>query len=193
MKYAIALSGGIASGKSTACSFLKLYGYGVICADEVAHRVLEESQSEVVEVFGKEILEDSKINRKILGNIVFNDEIARKKLENILHPKIKKEILKKAESLDKSEIPYFVDIPLFFETRNYEISETLLIYTQKEIQIERLMKRNHLSKEEALKRIALQMPLDEKKKLASYVIDNSKGVESLQAEIEKYLGNYLKK
>lgn len=55
------------------------------------------------------------------------------------------------------------------------------------------MKRNHLSKEEALKRIALQMPLDEKKKLASYVIDNSKGVESLQAEIEKYLGNYLKK
>lgn len=73
-KYAIVLTGGIGSGKSTIASFLKLYGYEVVCADSIAHTILDQSTKEVVEIFGKEILENNRINRKRLGEIVFNDK-----------------------------------------------------------------------------------------------------------------------
>ena len=193
MKYAIALTGGIGSGKSTACSFLKLYGYHVICADEIAHEILEDSKNEVLEVFGSEILEDCKINRKKLGLIVFNDKDKKIQLEKILHPKIKLKITKEAEILDENKIPYFIDIPLFFETKNYEILETLLIYVPQDLQIQRVMKRNNFTYNEAIMRIKAQMDIEKKKKLATYVIDNSGDLESLQKEIEKYLYEYLEK
>lgn len=193
-KYAIALSGGIASGKSTVASLLKLYGYCVICADSIAHRVLEENKDSIVAVFGDEILGgDGKIERKKLGGIVFSNATLRKELEAILHPKIKAEILKEAQKEEQKKIPYFVDIPLFFERGDYPIAHSLLIATTQELQIERLKKRNGFSEQEALSRINAQMPLGQKRAMASYVIENCSSLESLQQKLECYLQEYLSK
>ncbi|TLD81425.1 dephospho-CoA kinase [Helicobacter sp. MIT 11-5569] len=194
LKYAIALSGGIGSGKSTVASLLKLYGYQVICADSIAHKILDENTDAVIAVFGERILDTNvKINRKKLGEIVFNDTTLRKKLEDILHPKIKQEILRLAKQEEEKGIPYFVDIPLFFEKNNYPIAHSLLIATTQELQISRLQKRNGFSKEEALQRINAQMPLEQKRAKASYVIDNCESLESLQQKLEYYLQQHLPK
>lgn len=194
LKYAIALSGGIGSGKSTVASLLKLYGYCVICADSIAHRVLEDNKDAVVEVFGIEILdEQGEIDRKKLGEIVFSNGNFRKELEAILHPKIKAEILERAQREERKRIPYFVDIPLFFECGDYPIAHSLLVFTTQELQISRLRERNGFSKEEALRRINAQMPLEDKHNLASYVIDNCGSLESLQQKLEHYLQEYLQK
>ncbi|WP_191337539.1 dephospho-CoA kinase [Helicobacter pullorum] len=192
-RYAVALTGGIGSGKSTTSSLLRLYGYNVICADEISHQMLEKCKEEIIISFGKGVLENSEVSRKRLGKIVFKDKEKRKTLEDILHPKIKEEITRQARELDKQEIPYFIDIPLFFETKNYPIKEVLLIFVPKEIQLQRLIKRNHLTTQEANERISLQIPMEEKKKKANYIIDNSKDLENLQREVEKYLQNYLSK
>lgn len=192
-QYAIALTGGIGSGKSTASSLLKLYGYQIIDADSIAHKVLEDSSTEVICLFGEGILEEGKINRKALGAIVFANSQAKKQLEALLHPKIKEEIYKQAQKLESQKMPYFIDIPLFYETRNYPISEVLLLYVPKEIQIQRLIKREGLTKEAANQRILAQIPLEDKKQWASYVIDNSGSLENLQKELEEYLKNYLTK
>lgn len=192
-KYAIVLTGGIGSGKSTIASFLKLYGYEVVCADSIAHTILDQSTKEVVEIFGKEILENNRINRKRLGEIVFNDKKKKEILEKILHPKIKEEILKQAKALETKKIPYFLDIPLFYETKNYPFKEVLLVFVPREIQIQRIQKRDHLESQAIQARISSQMPLEEKKQLASYVIDNSGDLENLQKEVEKYLQDYLPK
>ncbi|CAM2789863.1 dephospho-CoA kinase [Helicobacter burdigaliensis] len=191
LKYAIALSGGIGSGKSTSASLLKLYGYKVICADTIAHKVLQDCKKEVIEEFGEEILENEKINRKKLGKIVFSNKDKKQKLEALLHPKIKEEILKLARLEEEKKIFYFIDIPLFFETKNYAIKESLLIYAPQNLQIERIMSRDGCTKEEALKKISSQISMDEKKKMSSYVIENVGDLEDLQRQIENYLKNYL--
>ena len=201
LKHAIALSGGIASGKSTVASLLKLYGYHVICADTIAHNVLNANAKEVVEAFGREILESGAdcdstkfvINRKKLGAIVFADSKKREKLGQILHPKIKVEILKEAQKEEQKGIPYFVDIPLFFEKNCYPIAHSLLIATTQELQIARLKTRNGLSEAEAMQRINAQMPLERKRAMASFVIDNCGSLESLQEKLEQYLKEYLPK
>ncbi|TLE17219.1 dephospho-CoA kinase [Helicobacter apodemus] len=190
-QYAIALTGGIGSGKSTAASLLKLYGYAIIDADTIAHKALEQSTEEVIEIFSDIILTEGKIDRKKLANIVFKNKALRNKLENLLHPRIKEYILEQSHLLDGKNIPYFIDIPLFFETKHYDIEETLLIFVEQSTQIERIKKRNALSDEAILERINAQIPLHQKKKLAKYVINNNGDLKNLQKEIEKYLQNYL--
>ncbi|MDE6958917.1 MAG: dephospho-CoA kinase [Helicobacter apodemus] len=190
-QYAIALTGGIGSGKSTTASLLKLYGYAIIDADTIAHKVLEQSTEEVIEIFSDIILTEGKIDRKKLANIVFKNKALRNKLENLLHPRIKEYILEQSHLLDGKNIPYFIDIPLFFETKHYDIEETLLIFVEQSTQIERIKKRNALSDEAILERINAQIPLHQKKKLAKYVINNNGDLKNLQKEIEKYLQNYL--
>ena len=192
-KYAIVLTGGIGSGKSTIASFLKLYGYEVVCADSIAHTLLDQSAKEITEIFGNEILENNKINRKKLGEIVFSNKKSKETLERILHPKIKEEILKQAKALESKKIPYFLDIPLFYETNNYPFKEVLLVFVPEEIQVQRIQKRDHLESQAIQTRISSQIPLEEKKKLANYIIDNSGDLENLQKEVEKYLQDYIPK
>ena len=192
-KYAIVLTGGIGSGKSTIASFLKLYGYEVVCADSIAHTLLDQSTKEITEIFGNEILENNKINRKKLGEIVFSNKKSKETLERILHPKIKEEILKQAKALESKKIPYFLDIPLFYETNNYPFKEVLLVFVPKEIQVQRIQKRDRLESQAIQARISSQIPLEEKKKLANYIIDNSGDLENLQKEVEKYLQDYIPK
>jgi dephospho-CoA kinase len=186
-EYAIALSGGIATGKSTVASLLSLNGMRVIDADTISHEILDTSFAWVEETFGPEYLNGSKVNRAKLGTLVFSDAKAKKFLEDFLHPKIRAEIEKRSEKQDSFKFPYLIDIPLFFENGAYDIKESVVVYTPPEIQLERFMKRNGYSKEESLRRIASQMPIDEKKKRATWVIDNSKNLKHLQKECEEFI------
>ena len=186
-KYAIALTGGIATGKSTVASLLALNGMRVIDADTISHEILQSSASWVKETFGEEYVLNSKVDRVKLGSLVFSNEDAKKILEEFLHPKIRDEIRLRSEKQDKFEFPYLIDIPLFFENSAYDIKESVVVYTPKEIQLERFMKRNGYSEEESLNRIASQMPIDEKKQKATWVIDNSKNLKHLQQEVEDFV------
>ncbi len=186
-KYAIALTGGIATGKSTVASLLALNGMRVIDADTISHEILDSSSSWVRETYGEEYLNNSKVNRTKLGALVFSDEVAKKTLEDFLHPKIRAEIELRSIKQDGFKFPYLIDIPLFFENGAYDIKDSVVVYTPKDVQLERFIKRNGYSEEESLKRIASQMPIDEKKKKATWVIDNSKNLKHLQQEVEDFV------
>ncbi|MFX4209682.1 dephospho-CoA kinase [Aliarcobacter butzleri] len=190
-KNAIALTGGISTGKSTVCNLLKLHGFLTIDADKIAHKLLDENSSKIEEMFGKEYVENEKVLRKELGKIIFSNEENKLKLEALLHPLIKEEIIKESKIYEEQNKPYFVDIPLFFEKMHYPISKSLVIYTPKELQIQRLMKRDNIDEKEAKLKISNQMDIEEKRKLANMVIDNSKDLKHLQNEVERVIGEII--
>jgi dephospho-CoA kinase len=172
-KYAVALTGSIATGKSSVAKILSDAGFDIIDADTISHTVLNEQRDVIEQHFGKEIVINGKVDRKALGAIVFADEIKRKRLESLLHPLIYKRIELHSEILDTKGKLYFVDIPLFFESKRYPIKRVLVVYTPREIQVKRLMARDKITKEQAQQRIDIQIDIEKKAKLASYVIDNS--------------------
>ena len=187
---AYVITGSIASGKSTVVNLLKERGFSVIDADLIAHEQLEICKREIVEVFGEQILDETgKIDRKKLGDTVFNEPKKLKNLEQILHPKIKAEIFFKALQLECLGQVYFVDIPLFFEKkeRYAEFKNVAVIYAPKELLLSRLMSRNGLSLNEAKARVELQMDIEQKRKMAKFIIDNSGDRENLKLELEKFL------
>ena len=186
-RYAIALTGGIATGKSTVASLLGLNGLRVIDADIISHKILDANTAWVSENFGEEFIKNSKVNRSELGKVVFSDIEAKAKLEAFLHPKIRAEIEAQSIKQDGFEFPYLIDIPLFFENNSYDIKESVVVYTPKEVQLERFIKRNGFSQEESLRRIVSQMDIEEKKKRATWVIDNSGKLKHLQQECEKFV------
>ncbi|MBD3809693.1 MAG: dephospho-CoA kinase [Sulfuricurvum sp.] len=186
-EYAIALTGGIATGKSTVASLLGLNGLRIIDADTIAHRILDENSGWVVERFGAEFVKNGKVDRSALGKIIFADPAAKKELEHFLHPKIRAAIEAESEKQDRLGYPYLIDIPLFFETASYPIKDSVVVYTPKGLQLERFMKRNGFSEEESLRRIESQMDIDEKKARATWVIDNSSNLKHLQKECEQFV------
>ncbi|MDO9265447.1 MAG: dephospho-CoA kinase [Sulfurimonas sp.] len=185
--YAIALTGGIATGKSTVASLLALNGMRVIDADTISHEILDASYEWVRENFANEFVEGTKVNRAKLGQLIFSNGEAKKKLEVFLHPKIRAEIEQRSIKQDSFRFPYLIDIPLFFENKAYDIKESVVVYTPKYIQLERFMKRNGYSKEESLRRIESQMDIEEKRKRATWIIDNSKDLKHLQRECEEFV------
>ena len=112
-KYAIVLTGGIATGKSSVAKIFAEHGFEIIDADKIAHKVLDEQHEKIIQVFGDEFVKDGKVQRKALGAVVFADNEKRKQLEALLHPLIYREIEEAAETLDRFGEPYLVDIPLF--------------------------------------------------------------------------------
>ena len=186
-EYAIALTGGIATGKSTVASLLGLNGLRIIDADVIAHRILDENSGWVIEHFGAEYVNNGKVIRPELGKRIFSDPDAKKELEAFLHPKIRAAIEEQSEKQDKLKYPYLIDIPLFFETGAYPIEHSVVVYTPKELQLERFMKRNGFSREESLRRIESQMDIEEKKARATWVIDNSSNLKHLQRECEQFV------
>ncbi|MGA7828918.1 MAG: dephospho-CoA kinase [Geobacteraceae bacterium] len=175
----IGLTGGIASGKSMVATILMEIGGTIIDADQLARRVVEpgtEPYNKIVETFGENIVcSDSTIDRKALGTIVFYDPDARKQLERITHPAIKilADGLLEEEKRKGTNIVFYV-VPLLLETGlSSTVDEVWVVYVDEEKQIERLMKRDGIAREEALRKIAAQMPLDEKAAYADVVIDNN--------------------
>ena len=192
-EYAIALTGSIATGKSTVASLLALNGMRIIDADTISHEILDLSASWVEQSFGHEYLRLGKVDRSKLGTMIFSNEKAKKTLEDFLHPKIRAEILKRSEKQDRLKFPYLIDIPLFFENNSYDIEDSVVVYTPENIQLERFVKRNGYSKEESLKRIATQFPISQKRDLATWVIDNSGNLKHLQQECEDFVEIIKKK
>ncbi len=184
----IGLTGGIATGKSTVSKTLRDLNITVIDADKIAHKVLirEDVKQKLVNKFSNSVLDsDGNINRKKLGQIVFDDKKKLRELEEITHPKILDIIKKKIDNYDKQEL-IVLDAPLLFETSLDEIvDETWVVYTGQETQIERLKSRDGLEREEALKRIKAQMPLAIKKEKADILIENEGSIQALKDKINK--------
>ncbi|SFV57200.1 Dephospho-CoA kinase [hydrothermal vent metagenome] len=181
-KYAVVLTGSIGTGKSSVAKILLQRGFSVIDADKIAHRVLDEQKETIVQMFGEHLLVAERVDRKALGAIVFADVKKRKKLEALLHPLIYEQIYNQAIDLDEKKYPYFIDIPLFFETKRYPIDKVLVIYAPQEKQLQRLMHRDAMPEEEAWQRITTQIDIEEKARNAGYVIDNSGTLSELEQE-----------
>lgn len=193
MTLVLGLTGGIASGKSTADAFFLKRNLPVIDSDVIAHDILNIDQlgyKKVISYFGQDILNsDRTLNRKKLGQIVFNDQSKLNVLNQITHPLIFSEIEDKITQNKLFKKPVvIVDAPLLFETKVKDYCDkTLLIAVPEKLQLQRLMTRDRLNKTEALNRIKTQMPLSQKEKLADYVITNTGTIKELEAKLANLL------
>ncbi len=194
LKNAIALTGGIGTGKSTTIKILESQGYQILDADKIAHQLLQEHRFEIAQHFGSEILEKGILNRKKLGVIVFQNTNELKWLEDFLHPLIRECMLQKAYELEKNHQAYFLDIPLFFEVggkKCYPVSKVVLVYAPRVLQIERLLERDKLKEAEILQRLACQMDIEQKRAMSDYIIDNSSSLKDLNKQVERFLKTLL--
>ncbi|GAA7647483.1 dephospho-CoA kinase [Helicobacter pylori] len=194
LKNAIALTGGIGTGKSTTIKILESQGYQILDADKIAHQLLQEHRFEIAQHFGSDILEKDTLNRKKLGVIVFQKANELKWLEDFLHPLIRERMLQKAYELEKNHQAYFLDIPLFFEVggkKCYPVSKVVLVYAPRVLQIERLLERDKLKEAEILQRLACQMDIEQKRALSDYIIDNSSSLKDLNKQVERFLKTLL--
>jgi len=193
----IGLTGGIASGKSTAANYLEKKGAKIIDADQIAHKISQKGEKGwqlVVDEFGEEILrEDGEFDREKLAKIVFSDPQKRKKLESLLHPIIIYKMKEKAyKYLEDNQIVVLM-VPLLYETGLDLFSDQVwVISSSEETQINRLNKRDDLSREEALKRINSQMPMSEKEKKADVIIKNNSTIAALKSKLDLYWDKILK-
>ena len=174
------LTGGIASGKSTVAEILRKAGAVIIDADRIARQVVAPglpAWREIRDLFGDGILQsDGAIDRAALGAIVFNDAPLRRRLEEIVHPRVGAEIAAQMQraAQEQPDAVVIMDIPLLFETdRTQGLAEIIVVFTPESIQRRRLMARDHLSPEAAEARIRSQMPMAEKVRRATLTIDNS--------------------
>jgi len=184
----IGLTGGIATGKSQSSKIFKELGCYIIDADKLSRTLTTKDSrclKEIVGAFGTDVLkDDGTLNRKKLGQIVFNNKQSKIELERIIHPHIIRRtneiIAKKYNTTD-----IIVDAPLLFEVGLDRICDkVIVIYAKYHLQLARFMKRDNISKEEAIKRIALQMPIEDKMKLADITIDNSGTILELKKNIK---------
>jgi dephospho-CoA kinase len=186
MTRTIGLTGGIGSGKSTVARLLEKLGAEVLDADAIVHELQGPGQALAAEIgkrFGSRVLRsDGSVNREALGVLVFRDAAARQRLNQLVHPRVGGEIARRVQAARNAGARVLVlDIPLLLETRDPDLSARSLlgidaivvVWVPLETQIARLLQRDHLSREEALRRISAQMPLDEKRLFADHVIDNS--------------------
>lgn len=193
----IGLTGGIATGKTTVSTILRQAGIPVIDADQVARRVQMPDSiglTRIVKAFGPDVLlPTGDLNRPALAKIVFNDQQARQKLNDILQPLIWDEIFARVTALKKQQIPLIVlDVPLLFEQHyDEECDQVVVVYTTPQIQLERLMARDHSSEKAARARIAAQMPLTTKIARADYQINNDGDQVALQKQVASLI-NQLK-
>lgn len=189
----IGLTGGIASGKSTVTNILqKRFNLIVIDADQLARQAVEPGSLgliRIAETFGESVLfENGELNRSLLGEIIANDERARKKLNAIVHPEVKKLYDQQVSFYESMGIPViFYDCPLLFEENLHEtVDETMLVIADTEIRIERIMARDGLTRDDAWKRITMQMPDIEKIALADTIIENNGSLDELLIAVNAY-------
>lgn len=188
MTKVIGLTGGIASGKSTITDFLRRQGYPVIDADQVVHELQAKGgklYQVLVAEFGNSILTaEGDLDRKKLGQAVFENAGLRARLSLLQDKIIREELLARRDALKQTEDVIFMDIPLLYEADySGEVDEVWLVYVDKAQQLERLMKRNGFSVQDAENRLNAQLSLEEKRAKAQVLIDNSGVVEETFARV----------
>jgi dephospho-CoA kinase len=186
----IGLTGGAGSGKSTVSGMLKELGATVIDADEAAHAAYEPGSpgfASVVREFGPDYVRGGRIDRARLGQLVFNDEDARHRLNAIVHPLVREWMAARtAEAVEAGADVIVQDVPLLFENRLERLySTTVLVYVPEPLQVKRLVEGRGLGEDRAKAMIASQMPIEEKRKLAAHLIDNSGTREVTRERIDR--------
>ncbi|MCM3455341.1 dephospho-CoA kinase [Heyndrickxia oleronia] len=195
----IGLTGGIASGKSTVSNLLRRKGFAIVDADIAARKVVEigeDAYKQIVEAFGPEILQqDQNLDRKKLGTIVFHDEEKRLMLNQIVHPAVREYMQKEKETaLKQGKETVIMDIPLLFESNlGYMVDQTILVYVEQSIQLQRLMDRNQFTEAEAMARIQSQMPLEEKIEKSDAVINNNGTIDETEQQLNEIITKWFLK
>ncbi|MCL8207715.1 MAG: dephospho-CoA kinase [Actinomycetia bacterium] len=191
----IGLTGGIASGKSTVSRLLRAAGIPVVDADALVHRLQARGEAAWRAIwahFGWAVLQpDGELDRVRLGRWVFQDPTARQALGRLVHPAVREALRAAREELERRGVPLMVwDVPLLIEGGLFrEVDEVWVVYAAREQQVARLMARNGLTEEEAVRRVASQMPLDEKLRYAHVVLDNRGTPEDLERQVREVLAS----
>ena len=181
----IAITGNIASGKSQVEKFISDKNYPVYDTDKIAHKILEQ----ITDFYGYDVFADGKIDRKKLGELVFSSPDLKKKLEEIIHPKVKEEILK---IFEKDYPIVFISIPLLFETGFDKLFDKIIfVQCDDEIRLHRLIERNKITKSQALNRMNSQQAQDEKIKKSDYILYNNSTITDLEAQVALLLTNII--
>ena len=184
----IGITGGIASGKSTVTEFLRQKGFQVVDADAVVHQLQKPGgrlYQVLVEHFGEKVLlENGELNRPLLASLIFSNSEEQEWSKRTQGEIIREELAALRNQFALTEALFFMDIPLLFE-QNYAswFDETWLVYVNRDVQLERLMKRDQISKEAAESRLNSQWPLERKISLASHSLDNNGNQEQLIAQV----------
>ena len=193
----VGLTGGIASGVSLVASMFRELGAAVIEADRIARDVVAPgtpAYRKIIDVFGREVaLPDGSLDRRRLGALVFKDPSARRRLNTITHPEIRRRIAEQVErtAAERPAAVILVDIPLLLDTAGpdaFDLDAVIVVQATPEQQIARLMARDGLTREEAESRLAAQRPIAEKATEADWVIDNSGSIEQTRTQVEALWG-----
>ncbi|HDI0898759.1 TPA: dephospho-CoA kinase [Staphylococcus aureus] len=192
MPKVIGLTGGIASGKSTVSELLSVFGFKVVDADKAAREAVKKGSkglAQVREVFGDESIdENGEMNRRYMGDLVFNHPEKRLELNAIIHPIVRDIMEEEKQEYLKQGYNVIMDIPLLFENElENTVDEVWVVYTSESIQMDRLMQRNNLSLEDAKARVYSQISIDKKSRMADHVIDNLGDKLELKQNLERLL------
>ncbi|HCD9238040.1 TPA: dephospho-CoA kinase [Staphylococcus aureus] len=192
MPKVIGLTGGIASGKSTVSGLLSVFGFKVVDADKAAREAVKKGSkglAQVREVFGDEAIdENGEMNRRYMGDLVFNHPEKRLELNAIIHPIVRDIMEEEKQEYLKQGYNVIMDIPLLFENElENTVDEVWVVYTSESIQMDRLMQRNNLSLEDAKARVYSQISIDKKSRMADHVIDNLGDKLELKQNLERLL------
>lgn len=187
----VGLTGGISSGKSTVTSWFLEKGSIVLDADQIVRQLQRPGGSllnQLAHEFGPSVLnEKGELVREVLGSIIFHDEVAKQKVNDMIHPLVKQKLIEGIERAKSAgEQLVILDIPLLFES-GFEslVDTTLVIYVSRENQVKRLMKRDKIDESYALAKINSQMLLEEKRQRADYVLDNNDSMKELRTQFEQ--------
>jgi len=187
----VGLTGGIASGKSSVAAILKKLGAAVINADELSREVVQPGQKgwrEIVDAFGSDILQaDQSLDRRKLRKIAFDDAQARKKLEAIIHPQVRALAEQRIQEYAAAGFAIVVyEVPLLFEVNlHHWLRPVILVACESQTQLQRIAQRDRVADADAQKTIDAQMSLEEKRKLADYVIENNGSLEDLERRVRE--------
>jgi len=192
MRKIIGITGGIASGKSTVTNFLRQKGFEVVDADALVHQLQKPGgrlYRILVDHFGEKVLlEDGELNRPLLASLIFSNSEEQEWSKETQGELIREELGFVRDKLAQTEDLFFMDIPLLFEQEYASwFDETWLVYVSRDTQLDRLMKRDYLTIEDAQTRLASQWPLEEKKRLASHILDNNGSREQLLSQVASLL------